>query len=285
MDSEDQVIFQGRLPGIYAEEIRRTRRFDMSSKQFHKELELYILLEGERYYFIEKDMYAVCAGMAVIINGDQIHKTSPCGRGPHRRFLLWIDPLVLEKRLSSLAGPNLSHFGDQYWGVCSFEKEEWNRILYLIAEIKTALRLWQKHDAELGLLLITELLIRCARSRGGDSGTGAEDSCRLVRDIAVFLQNHSAEHHCLDELAERFFVSTSCLTRLFKSATGLTIGEYRSFHRVKKACLLLAKSSLDITDIAEQTGFGNITYFERVFKRATGLTPLKYRKQAGENRG
>lgn len=66
---------------------------------------------------------------------------------------------------------------------------------------------------------------------------------------------------------------------MFKQITGFTVVEYLSFVRVRKAEGLLCETDLSITEIAGETGVGNVTYFERVFRTATGLAPLQYRKK------
>ncbi|NLY18186.1 MAG: helix-turn-helix domain-containing protein, partial [Clostridiaceae bacterium] len=47
---------------------------------------------------------------------------------------------------------------------------------------------------------------------------------------------------------------------------------------IKQAKTLLRSSSLNISQISEACGFGTMTHFERIFKRITGYSPLKYRK-------
>lgn len=61
--------------------------------------------------------------------------------------------------------------------------------------------------------------------------------------------------------------------------TGLTFTEYLNYIRVKEAKELLCKSAESITQISEKVGYESITHFGRVFKKLTGVSPLKYRKQ------
>ena len=61
--------------------------------------------------------------------------------------------------------------------------------------------------------------------------------------------------------------------------TGFTVNEYMNVARTKKAQNLLVHSGYSITEIAEILGFESITYFERVFKKYTDDTPMKYRKR------
>ena len=64
----------------------------MVSRHFHQSLELYFLLEGERFYFVEQDTYHMKEQMAILVDQNQIHKTCPAGNGKsHHRFLLQLE--------------------------------------------------------------------------------------------------------------------------------------------------------------------------------------------------
>ena len=73
-------------------------------------------------------------------------------------------------------------------------------------------------------------------------------------------------------------MSRSYLTRSFRNVTGFSVVEYMTYIRIQKAQQLLRESDRSITEIADLCGFGNITYFEKVFKTTTGHTPVQYRK-------
>ena len=49
--------------------------------------------------------------------------------------------------------------------------------------------------------------------------------------------------------------------------------------RMERAELLLSTTELPVTEISLQTGFNNISFFIRSFKKAYGQTPLKYRNR------
>ena len=69
----DGIIFRNRIPGIFAEESQPQTDFSMLRRHIHEGTELYFLLEGDRYYFIEQDTYHVKSGMAIMIHPNQMH--------------------------------------------------------------------------------------------------------------------------------------------------------------------------------------------------------------------
>ena len=69
------------------------------------------------------------------------------------------------------------------------------------------------------------------------------------------------------------------LGRLFKKETGMCIGDYINLRRLEIAKELLASTDDKIISISSSVGFNNVTYFNRLFKKQTGLTPLQYRSK------
>ena len=53
--------------------------------------------------------------------------------------------------------------------------------------------------------------------------------------------------------------------------------------RVRKACEMLKYSDVSVTEIAESTGFCDIFYFSRMFKKAIGVSPTNYRLRERED--
>lgn len=82
----------------------------------------------------------------------------------------------------------------------------------------------------------------------------------------------------LDVLADKLNISSGYLSSYFKEKTGINMVEYINEARIRKATVLLVESQLKIQDVAEAVGYRNITSFNRMFKKYTGLKPSEYRK-------
>ena len=282
------VLFSGSLPGIFAEETCRSQNFSMTTRHTHENLELYFLFSGDRFYFVDQDTYHLKKQMAILVNRNQIHKTSPAGPGEAHRFLIQLDPVKLQPFFRELGFRDASAFGDRYWGAVSFSDSEWALADALLARIRKCFRepdALSSAEIRLSCLEIFLLFARC-RTAGNRIKAGGEENKAIVNtgmyqkvhEIALYLQNHSAEPLSLSALSGRFYLSRSYLTRIFKSVTGFTVLEYQTYIRMQKAQLLLKETDLSITEIAAETGFGNVTYFERIFRKATSVTPFRYRR-------
>jgi AraC-like DNA-binding protein len=83
----------------------------------------------------------------------------------------------------------------------------------------------------------------------------------------------------LEEVANEIGMSPSAFSKFFKKHTNKTYISVIEELRIGSACNLLTKSDKPVSDIANECGFNNIANFNRQFKRITGKTPLKFRKQ------
>lgn len=277
------TVFYAIDNGMMIEVISRDYEFDMPYKHFHNEYEIYYLLSGERYYFIDNQTYYVKKGSIVLVDSNQIHQTSTVNKPFHERLLVNIRETVFEKYKPIFGALNLPDFFKRNFGVFQLNEEEQayvESILFsMIEEVKN-----KKTEYEFLLLIkLTEFLIFLIRKQQELSKVNQPISIqsakhRKIQEVANYISNHYASCGSLDELAKRFFVSKYYLCRIFKEVTGFTVNEYISINRIKQAQILLERSNLSITEIAEKVGYYNITHFEKVFKTYLGTTPLKYRK-------
>lgn len=85
------------------------------------------------------------------------------------------------------------------------------------------------------------------------------------------------------ELLDITYMSNTTFCLAFKKAYRMTFKEYLSKLRVGYACRLLTEESLSIAEIAYESGFQNISNFNRIFKRIKGYTPKEFKKKIDHN--
>ncbi|MDP3313408.1 AraC family transcriptional regulator [Lutibacter sp.] len=83
----------------------------------------------------------------------------------------------------------------------------------------------------------------------------------------------------LDEIAEKVSMTVPAFCRYFKKATGKTFTQFVNEFRIVHATKLLAENPTSITDICFESGFNNFSHFNKLFKKFTGKSPLKYRNE------
>ncbi|MDD2458463.1 MAG: helix-turn-helix domain-containing protein, partial [Eubacteriales bacterium] len=97
--------------------------------------------------------------------------------------------------------------------------------------------------------------------------------------ITAYMAEHYQEDISLKHLADTFSINYSYLSTLFKQETGQSVVNYLTGIRLERASHLLLTTTADIATIAEMTGYSDLNYFYRLFKKHFGLTPLSYRNQ------
>ncbi len=93
-----------------------------------------------------------------------------------------------------------------------------------------------------------------------------------------YLERHYKEDISLEDIAEYFQLTPAYFSTLVKELTGISFSKSLIMVRISKAKEMLRDSSLKIYRIAEETGYRDVKYFNRVFKKETGITPIRYRE-------
>lgn len=93
----------------------------------------------------------------------------------------------------------------------------------------------------------------------------------------ILAESHRTVH--LQEVADLANMSKEAFCRFFKERTGKTLTEFLSQVRIHHACQLLQETDFSVSQIAYQSGFQNLSYFNRAFKKFRGETPKEFREK------
>ncbi|RXZ81938.1 response regulator [Paenibacillaceae bacterium] len=96
--------------------------------------------------------------------------------------------------------------------------------------------------------------------------------------VIAYIDGHYQEAISLESLAQHFYISKEHLSRMFKNYTQENMTDYITRKRMEKARILLVKQGLSIKHVAQLTGYDDVAYFYRVFKKHYGITPGEVRK-------
>lgn len=108
-----------------------------------------------------------------------------------------------------------------------------------------------------------------------------EEPSSVIEIILHYVDQHYCEEITRSDLANLVYISNDYCSRIFKKETGRTLAQYVLEKRVEKAKRLL-ESDLSVKNVALQTGYSNFSYFSKVFKEITGVTPMEYREKNWE---
>lgn len=122
--------------------------------------------------------------------------------------------------------------------------------------------------------IVFQLLSRFFKQ--GQSKIEMEDN-RIAKTI-LYIRKHLNEAIELEKLAEISCLSKDHFIRLFKKELGTTPLQYINQKKIEKAQLLLITEELAVKEIAFQLAFDDYSYFNRLLKKTTGVTPQEYRR-------
>ena len=250
----------------------------MAGNHFHSNYEVFYLLAGERVYFIKDRSYHVKKGNIIFIKPFDLHTTQDTGTPNHERFLIKFSPEFLVN-FSGAAPKSLDLLFNQY-NFVSFDPLYQNVVDRIFEMMRQEIqnRSIDYEDCLRSLLL--NLLIFSARNvNRNDELPHLNPTHARVSEIVKYINQNYQEKLTLSMIADIFHVSPYYLSRSFKEVTGLTFTDYFNNLRVSIAQKLLQDSDKSVLFVANEVGFENQSYFGKLFKSVTGISPLQYRKQ------
>ncbi len=128
--------------------------------------------------------------------------------------------------------------------------------------------------------VIKELIIRILQSKSKDlllSKNPLLSDNRLAYVIKYVRENMS-NNLTVDLLSEKACMSKPHFFRCFKNTFGQSPIDYVNTERIKYAKKLISENPSSLNDVSKQSGFNNISYFIRQFKKQEKMTPSQYKK-------
>ena len=105
----------------------------------------------------------------------------------------------------------------------------------------------------------------------------------IVEILRRYIREHIHEELGRNELANLVYLNPDYLSHVFREKVGMSLVDFITAERMKKAKELLSTTDRSIRDIALAVGYSNISYFSRQFKRSQGKTPLEFRRSVNQN--
>ena len=238
------------------------RQFSMPAMHYHNSYELYYLEAGSREYFVEDKFFSVSAGDFVLIAPNKFHRTG--GAYSLRTIVGFTYEYLAETYTPNALKDLLRCFDKVFISPPESMQEELKGLLKSLADDT------RQTDFAVDLATLLRKLSKCTPDTAYDE---------RISNIIKYINKHFSEIHSIDQIAEQMHVSKHHLCRVFKDAMGITMIDYLNHIRVKNACNFLESSDKDMLEISQLCGFNSSAYFGNVFKKITGCSPLRYRKE------
>ncbi len=247
----------------------------------HNSYQIIYICEGSVEFTINRRVYHTGADSLLFISNLESHRLKVL-KFPYKRYLIQIRPdclssFISEPRLVSV----LKNRPDNFKHMVGLEREESARIAALIRNMLCETT--EKLDFSINAAgtYLQQLLITLFRNHKQSFPlTEFNHSVNLVMQVQKYLEEHILDQVSLKDVSKEFYTDMYYLSHLFKKISGYTFREYLILQRISRAKDLLVYGDDNMTQVAMNSGFGNVNHFIRIFKKLEGVTPLQYRKGA-----
>ncbi|MBQ8818471.1 MAG: helix-turn-helix domain-containing protein [Clostridia bacterium] len=255
---------------------RYTLKKPQANMHYHHAYELYYIIEGEREYFIGDTFFKVNKGDLVWVPANMLHRTD--GKGA-TRILLYFKPEFINKYFQQ---PMLKKLLKQepfiFRADAANDKQLNVFINRLLLEYNKHEKASDKADETLLAGYLFQILFLIYTAENNYVPNIPEDN--RTSQIIKYINENYAHISCMEEIADKFFISKFYLCRIFKESIGVSFISYLNTIRIKAACELLKTEDLFLSEIAIRCGFNSTPYFCKVFKDEKGVSPSEYRNSA-----
>ena len=252
---------------------------------WHNALELFYMEKGSLTYHTPSGKYVFTEGSGGLVNSNILHMTKTISDPEHTvQYLHIFDPVFLSGRAGNL-------IDQKYISLLTMQSA--CDIIKLTPENPSDRSLLERIKASFSLSADEfgfELKIRNQLSEiwlgllekmnhsENISAVSAKHNER-IKQMLSFVFEHFSESVSIQEISRAGFCSERECYRIFQTCLHTTPNEYLMNYRLQRACDLLQKTEISVTEISHLCGFESSSYFGRVFKEHLGCTPSGYRKR------
>jgi AraC-like DNA-binding protein len=185
---------------------------------------------------------------------------------PHNRLaeLASVEPSALELR-----DPN-TQFDRDIAATCQ----------HMVREMADRARMSQLHFDSLAISLGVQLIRRWSNANGKPEVLRGGLAPWQLRRVTDFMREHASHDLVLEDLSALVDLSPKHFARAFRQSTGLPPHRWMVNQRIERARELLALGEASIAEIALACGFADQSHFTVAFRKATGVTPGAFRRDA-----
>lgn len=250
---------------------------------WHNEFEMNYIVKGSGEFICGDDHFISRAGDIIILPPDMlhaIHTYEDCEQVYHT--LVFSHEMLGGNENDRCAVECVQPIVNGTYGIQMHITEEHPSYNKLKEAVETIFACVQKNNAQYDLLLKSELLrFFWIMEISGDiyRKKNLENSrSEAMRPVLEYINENFRENITVEQLAETVHLSKSYFMNRFREAIGVGAVEYVIRKRIQYACEMLIKSNSTIAEIAFESGFRNISNFNRQFGKIVGCTPMEYRK-------
>lgn len=259
---------------------------EKSNWHYHDSYEISFITEGSGKRIVGDSIEEFYPGDLVFLGRNLPHvwiaekdRHEPTGRALEMVYLRFLPELVFPNLVSLPEFFNLKkavELSDRGIQIVGDTLNEVSQLMLQLPYLKS-------FDRMLTFLKILDII---GKSESNITLTGKEylssrfvSGNRRIETIHNYLMNHYREDINLQQIAALVSMAEGSVCRYFKSQTGVALFEYLNKIKIEFACKLLMDPDLNINEVCFDSGFNNLSHFNKQFRKVKGLPPTQYRRQ------
>lgn len=233
----------------------------------HEQLEIFFNISADASFLVNDKIYPTSPFDVVVSCPHDVHVCIFNRPAIHEHFCLWIDGNFDSPMLDFLKR-------DSFYPLFSLDDKTKKQLRELFFSLHFAAENGSSALEQTALVL--SILSILASSNGNADATSALPS--QLQTIIDDIYENLSTINTVNEICQKHFVSSSTLTRWFRTYMHTSPHEYLQSQKCSHAARLLATGS-NVTDACMRSGFSDCSHFIVLFKRKFGQTPLQYKRK------
>lgn len=253
----------------------------------HEFLEFFYVNGGSAVHRLDDRSFTLSPGDMVILNPEHEHSFSVV-EGAHLDITVCIFTPAFLSDHDLLVDPVVADIFLRPFSANGFEKMRFSgtaevKVRSLLAEM---IEEYEKRPNGFRIALrakLTDLLVTVVRAYDADasvrSRSGDTKKSHAIIDVISHVAENFRRHLTLESIvSEHTDMTKEYFCVLFKRATGKTFVQYLTDMRIEHAKKLLTSVSLSVTEVCFDSGFNDLSHFERIFRRSVGVSPRQFQR-------
>jgi len=246
---------------------------------FHEDIEIMTIKEGQLMYTVNGKQLLLREGDTIVINSNQIHYNSCVNGGVAKYVICVIHPSILVNSVAVemqavrpiIDNPDLPYLRFRY---INEHTESIRNLVLALPDVR--------HDPfaiTKQFYLIWDIIRKQAETLGKTEEVVSDPRMMSFKTMMHFIANNYQKQITLADIAASGSVSKSLCNTLFHQYVGESPINYLMHLRARKVAELLRAGKMSMSDIAQLTGFGGVSYMSETFRKFFEKSPREYRKQ------
>lgn len=253
-----------------------------SQNHHHEGYEIYYLFNGYRSMSVAGQEFLLRPGDLLLLPPGVAHQSWPVEGMPQHHAVInlgstYLDSYLAQNHMTELE--ELLSGGERLLRLSSNQQYQLDLQLHSLQQELTEHRIGSDYAVQAHVCLLLIFLLRNLDTEISSRHSGAHRRRSDMQQVASFIEEHYADPISLAGISKIFATNASALSRSFRRYMGVPPIHYLNRVRVQAAKSMIETTELSLTEICNRVGYESLTYFGRVFREFTGVTPSQYRRQ------